>query len=217
MIKKTSYKDQVYQYLKQAIIKGEIRPGEIYSEQMFASQLEISRTPVREAMLQLKHEDLIEIYNNRGIGIKPITFADVRQILQARTAIEGYSVRYLTENIDSAQGQKAAEQLQACLAETEKFSEDSANHYEYMKADIEFHGIIVRFTQNMYFIRMVDQMRTRLEQTTVNSLTFKDRHKDALSEHRQILRHICGGDVEQAEKCFNKHMLITENILKKML
>ncbi|MDQ0203942.1 GntR family transcriptional regulator [Pectinatus haikarae] len=216
MIKKVSYKDQVYQYLKQAIVKGEINPGEIYSEQMFADQLEVSRTPVREAVLQLKHEGLVEIYNNRGISVKPISIDDINQILQARTAIEGYSVKYLTERITSAEGQKSLKQLLACLNETESLLEESTGHYKYMKADIEFHGIIVHFTKNMYFIKTVDQMRTRLEQVTVNSLTFKNRHRDALSEHKKIFEGICSGNAEKAENIFIEHMLITGNILKKM-
>ena len=54
MLKKVSYKDQIYQYLKEAIVKGELLPGEVYSEKQFADKLNVSRTPVREAVLQLK-------------------------------------------------------------------------------------------------------------------------------------------------------------------
>ena len=90
MLQKVSYKEQIYQYLKEAIIKGDLKPGEIYSEQQFADKLNVSRTPVREAILQLKSEDLVEIYNNRGLGIKPLTEADLEQIIQARIAIENY-------------------------------------------------------------------------------------------------------------------------------
>lgn len=214
MIKKISYKDQVYQHLKQLIVKGDLNPGEIYSEQMFANQLEVSRTPVREAILQLKHEGFVEIYNNRGISVKPISLDDINQILQARTAIEGYSVKYLTEHIHTVEGQKALQQMQNCLNETKNFLADNASHYKYMKADIEFHGIIVHFTQNTYFIKTVDQMRSKLEQITINSLTFKNRHKDALAEHQKIFQGICSGDGQKAESIFNEHMLITGNILK---
>lgn len=213
MLKKVSYKDQVYEYLKEAIIKGELKPGEIYSEQQFADMLNISRTPVREAVLQLKSEDLVEIYNNRGLGVKAISLEDIQQILQARSAIEGYSVRYLAKRVETPEGKEALEALRICLEQAEGLVQDEADHYEYMKADIEFHGIIVRFTQNIYFIRMIDQMRTRMEQATVNSLTLKNRHIDALQEHKVIFSHLCKGDVEKAVEALQEHMRITERIL----
>jgi len=98
MLKKVSYKDQIYQYLKEAVVKGELLPGEVYSEKQFADKLNVSRTPVREAVLQLKNDDLIEIFNNRGFGVKATSPDDLRQILQARLAIEGYAVLCLANH-----------------------------------------------------------------------------------------------------------------------
>lgn len=215
MIKKVTYKEQVYDYLKERIIKGELTPGNVYSEQQFADLLEVSRTPVREAILQLKNEDLIEIYNNKGFGIKTISLDEIQQILQARSAIEGYSLQYLTKRIDTAAGQTAIQELKDCLKKAEQLSTDLENHYAYMKADVEFHGIIVRFTKNKYFIRLVNQMRTRMEQATINSLTLKNRHIDALKEHQEIFKCICSGDIKKAENAYQKHMEITIKVLKK--
>lgn len=216
MIKKTSYKDQVYEYLKEAIIKNKLKSGEIYSEQMFADKLNVSRTPIREAVLQLKHENLIEIYNNRGVCIKAPTIDDIKQIIQARIAIEGYSVRYLTERINSPDGQIALKQLTDCLKKSKTLLVDNASHYAYMKTDVDFHNIIISFTQNMYFIKIADQMRAKLEQFTTNSLTFKNRHADALIEHQYILQAISSGDVQKAVCTLNEHLHITGSILKKI-
>ena len=214
MINKTSYKDQVYEYLKSAIIKGDLQPGEIYSEQMFAERLNVSRTPVREAVLQLKHENMIEVFNNRGLSVKPILFEDIQQIIQARMAIEGFSVRYLAQQIDTAEGKETLKKLEACMGQEREFSSSEA-HYEFMKADISFHEVIVAFTKNPYFIRTSDMMHTRLEQVVVHSLASEDRHMAALQEHEDILEAIRSGDAVQAQKAFEAHMLITERILSK--
>ena len=215
MIKKVTYKEQVYSHLKEDIIKGDLKPGEIYSEKVFADLLQVSRTPVREAILKLKDEGLVEIYNNRGIGIKPISLDEIQQILQARTAIEGYSVHYLAERAKTQASKKTLEDLKKCLETTEVLSKDLKNHYAYMKSDVEFHGIIVRFTGNRYFIRLVDQMRTRMEQATVNSLTLKNRQLEALQEHINVFECICSGDTQKADAAFRTHMDLTVRTLRK--
>ena len=84
-----------------------------------------------------------------------------------------------------------------------------------MKADVNFHRIIVEFTRNRFFIRLIDQMRTRMEQATVNSLTLKNRHINALKEHQKIFRCICAGSGDDAVEAYRDHMAITMEILKK--
>ena len=118
MIKKVSYKDQVYQYLKHAIIKGELQTGVIYSEQQFADKLEVSRTPVREAVIRLTNEGMLEVFSNRGWGVKPVLPEDLQKILQARIAIEGYSLRYLVRHRDEAAFQKVIREMQACQSDS---------------------------------------------------------------------------------------------------
>lgn len=215
MLKKISFKDQVYEYLKKAIVKGDLTPGEIYSEQMFADKLSVSRTPVREAVQQLKNEDLVEIFNNRGFGIKQIVYEDIKQIIQARIAIEGYSVRYLTEHIQSSEGQQALCKLIECMEREITFSSSEQGNYEFMEADIEFHRHIVKFANNIYFIKTFDMMQNRIEQVIVNSLSGSQRSLSALKEHEEILKYIQSGDVSNAVKAFETHMQITEQILKK--
>ena len=214
-LQRVSFKDQVYAYLKQAIVKGELKPGEIYSEQMFADRLSISRTPVREAVLQLKHENMLEIYNNRGIGVKPLLFDDARQIIQTRTAIEGYSIRYLAQRIADEEAQQVLQQLEECLEQEKAFTDQNCDIYEFMQSDVDFHGIIVRFAKNEYFIKTIDMMRARLEQATISSLQFKNRNAAALKEHWAILKCIRSGKADDAYAAFEQHMKITEDIMRK--
>lgn len=212
MLHRVSFKDQVYEYLKKAIINGELKTGQIYSEQMFADQLNISRTPVREAVLQLKQEHMLDVYNNRGIMVKPLLFADVQQIIQARIAIEGYSVRYLAQRIDTEEGQAALQQMALCL----KLEEDTENFnvYDFMKSDVEFHGLIIAFTKNEYFAKTIAMLRSRLEKATLSSLKVKDRTQNALQEHRQLMDAIQSGDGARAYDFFEHHMTQTEKLMR---
>ena len=206
MIKKVSYKDQVYQYLKHAIIKGELQTGVIYSEQQFADKLEVSRTPVREAVIRLTNEGMLEVFSNRGWGVKPVLPEDLQKILQARIAIEGYSLRYLVRHRDEAAFQKVIREMQACQSDSESFAQDESHHFEYMKADTDFHCLMVSCTDNAYLKRINDQMRTKIEQATYNSLHMSRRNAKACLEHHQILQEILHGDENSAMRAFMQHM-----------
>ena len=213
MLKKVSYKDQIYQYLKEAIVKGELLPGEVYSEKQFADKLNVSRTPVREAVLQLKNDDLIEIFNNRGFGVKATSPDDLRQILQARLAIEGYAVLCLANHPHDKRWQETVTALMECQKTEAGYSEDDESHYEFMKADIKFHHLIVDFPQNAYLSRMANLMRTKIELATVHSLRSTHRHGKAYEEHQQILDAILTGDSDRAASAFRKHMEETVIVL----
>lgn len=214
MIQRISLKEQVYQYVKKAIINGELKTGEIYSEQMFATRLNISRTPVREAVLQLKHENMLEIYNNRGIMVKPLLFGEIKKIIQARAAIEGYSVRYLTRHVNTAAAQEVMIALGACLELARNAMEKGQNLYDFMQADMDFHGLIVQFTENEYFINSIQMLRSRIEKATVNSLKQGDRMSAAICEHGQLFDLIQSGDEVKACASFERHMDNTVEIMR---
>lgn len=200
--------------MKKAIINGELKTGEIYSEQMFATQLNISRTPVREAVLQLSQENMLDIYNNRGIMVRPLLFEEIQKIIQARVAIEGYSVRYLTRNIHMEQAQEILISLDTCLILEKNALNKEQNFYDFMQADMDFHGLIVHFTQNDYLINSIQMMRSRLEKATVNSLKQGNRMEIAIKEHSALLLHIKSGDEIKACESFEQHMKNTEDIMK---
>lgn len=214
MLQKVSYKEQIYKYLKEAIIKGDLKPGEIYSEQQFADKLNVSRTPVREAVLQLKSEDLVEIYNNRGLGIKALTEDDLKQIIQARIAVESYGVHRLARHYKEEEAQETIKALERCLVESYALTQDEAHHYEFMKKDMEFHLLILNYTHNSYLIRWYEQLRVHVERATIHSLLSVKRNARAYAEHQQILEAIAAGNVDKAVDALSYHMKQTAKVLE---
>lgn len=214
MIQRVSIKEQVYQHLKKAIINGDLKTGEIYSEQMFATQLNISRTPVREAVLQLKQENMLEVYNNRGIMVKPLLFEEIKKIIQARTAIEGYGVRYLARHFDTPAAQEIFIGMDTSLQLEEAAMHKGEEFYDFMQADMDFHGLIVQFTENEYFINVIQMLRSRIEKATVNSLKQAGRMRVAIQEHGQLLALLKRGDEAAAGASFELHMKNTKEIMR---
>ncbi len=213
MINKVSFKDQVYQYLKSGIIKGELKTGEIYSEQQIATRLEVSRTPVREAVIRLVNEGMLEVLSNRGWTVRPVAAEDIQEIIQARIAIEGYCVRYLARHYSEAFGQDYLARLKACQAASERFALDENSHYEYMKADTDFHSLLVESTGNSYLLKLSNQMRAKVEQATYNSLNLNSRSAMACFEHQEILKQLMVGNEEAAIRAFMLHMEKTAQVL----
>lgn len=217
MIKKISYKDQVYEHLKQAIIMGEMSADEIYSEQMIADKLQISRTPVREAVLQLRFENLVDVFSGRGFSVRPIHFFDVQQIIQARTAIESASLRALIVGLDTADGREILEQMETCVKQDMPATLTDEDNYNFMRADMEFHMLSVAFIANEFFIQIMNTMRTRLEQAIVSSLKKQNRTIAAIDEHEKIFSAVKRHDTDGAIRALVEHMETTENILREMM
>ena len=212
VIKKVSYKDQVYQYLKTALIKGELHTGEIYSEQQVADQLNVSRTPVREAVLRLTHEGMLEVHANRGWMVRPVSEDDLREIVAARIAIEGYSIRWLTVQAPEHMWKKSLARLAAVQEKSRAYIEGDTEHYEFMKLDTAFHTLLVAATGNSYLIRIHEQMRTKLEQAIFTSLPHRRRHAEAWEEHAAILAGIERRDEAEAMRAFMAHMTATARV-----
>ncbi|BEU86651.1 GntR family transcriptional regulator [Selenomonas sp. TAMA-11512] len=212
MIKKVSYKEQVYQYLKTALIKGELRTGEIYSEQQVADQLNVSRTPVREAVMQLTNEGMLEVLANRGWTVRPVSEDDLREIIVARIAIEGYSIRWLTAEALEPVWQETLARLDTVQEQSRPYIADDHTHYEFMKLDTEFHTLLVAATENSYLIRIYEQMRTKLEQAIFTSLHHRRRHAEAWEEHAAILSALERRDEADAMRAFMVHMRETARV-----
>lgn len=213
-IQRTSLKAQVYEYLKQSIINGEIKVGEIYSEQYFADKLSISRTPVREAILQLKHENLVEIKANRGIVIKPLYLDEITKIIETRLVIEGYSSTLLAKNSTDKRAIELITSLTENLQRQQSILQKDNAYYDFMKLDLEFHQRIIDFTENNYFTEIIKMLRTRLEIATLTSLHTEHRLIDAYLEHVALINAIKTGDASKAFKAFDFHMQKTLEIMR---
>lgn len=217
MIKKISYKDQIYDYLKQAIITGEMKTSEIYSEQMIADKLNVSRTPVREAVLQLRFENLVDVFSGRGFGIRPVHFFDVQQIIQARTAIEGAGLRALIIGLDTPEGQETLQQMEWCVTQDMPAKLSDESNYDFMRVDMAFHMLSISFTGNEFFIQIMNTMQTRLEQAMFKALDKQKRPGDAIGEHEKIYLAVRRRDTDGAISALADHMRMTESILREKM
>ena len=211
MIIRTTLKEQAYVHLKEAILNGTIKNDVMYSEQWCADLLNISRTPVREALLQMKNEDIIEIYSNKGVMLRPITEQEVTEIMQMRTAIEGYCCIHLVQHIHDPLARELIVNLEKIIENMSRMH-DIGNYTEYIKRDLQFHTEIIEFSRSQKFMQATEKMYFRMEQFSFEVIA--SRSERAIEEHTSILNAIKKGDPTEAYAACMDHL---EKIRIKML
>lgn len=200
-VAKTTLKDQAHDYIRNAIVSKELAMNRIYSIPELSNILNISRTPVREAVLQLELEGYVEILPNKGMRIKAFDLQTITEIYQMRMAVEGFCCAYLAQNIFRAEAQKLLLFLSMLLEENEK------NTINFTHNDLLFHQKIIDFSKNRRFIEILSNMRLYTSEFFQKLM----RWDNAIAEHKNILDAIVAGDADAARRASDVHVLNTYN------
>ena len=199
--KNPSLKEQAYIDIRNAIIEKKIRRDRIYSEQWFADSFSISRTPVREALLQLRSEGLIDVLPNRGMIIKTQTLEDAKQIYQMRAAIEGYCAAYMAAHSTEPEAIRVLDRIEECMNRCrENFNLDD---------ELAIHVEAIAFTGNPMFEAEFRRMRLRIELFWHDVIALTNRGEEAHMEHVQILEAMRAGDPHKAYLASMNHSQVT--------
>jgi DNA-binding GntR family transcriptional regulator len=199
-------RDWVFECLRTSIVAGDLAPGQRIVEADLAKQLEVSKSPVREAILQLKQDGLvIDAPKGRGVVVAPLKPSDVREIYSVREALEGIAVRTLAasprpERIAQLQG--IVDRMRQALADG-----DARRQFE---LDVDFHTALCAATGNRRLQDLFAGLRPDIQRIflfAVNAMTLEgaDASDAALAEHEQILQAIAAGDVTLAAARLETH------------
>lgn len=201
-------RDVVFQTLRQAILRGELEPGERLMEIQLANKLGVSRTPIREAIRKLELEGLVLMIPRRGAVVAEITEKSLRDVLEVRRALEELSVGLACERISDEDIQKlkeAAKEFEVAL--------ESEDVTVYAEADVKFHDIIYFATDNQRLIQLLYNLREQMYRYRVEYLKRKEVHQSLLREHEYIIECIEKRDKEHAMQAICTHI---ENQEKKV-
>lgn len=210
MIEVPNLRERVYKALKEMIIIQEIPPGEKLDEDSLASQLGVSRTPVRESLYRLENEGIVKIIPRRGAFIVKHSKESINEILSVREVLEGLSAREAASHITDA----ALEVLESL---SEKFSESNVRllSKEYLQVDVKFHKTIIEASKNEWLISLMNILNDHIQMLRLRTVTFQGRPEQSLSEHRRILEALKAGDPLLAESLMREHINnVRESYLK---
>ncbi|MGC4961165.1 GntR family transcriptional regulator [Gordonia sp. DT218] len=195
--------ERVYREVKGKILTNEIVGGELISEGDVASRCAVSRTPVREAFLRLEAEGWMRLYPKRGALVVPIGDREARDVVEARTLLEGHAVRSVVGDhaVRGALAGRLAENLIAHRAA------DPADIAEFSRLDAEFHQLIVTAGDNPLLADFFVSLGERHRRMTTASV-----HRDTavaariLSDHGELLAAIEAGDADVFGTALRAHL-----------
>ncbi|MBO5461223.1 MAG: GntR family transcriptional regulator [Ruminococcus sp.] len=194
-------RDVVFNTLRQAILRGELKPGERLMEIQLANKLGVSRTPVREAIRKLELEGLVLMVPRKGAEVAQITEKSLIEVLEIRKALEELAVRLACERIspEGLEELKSAEKRFAAVLEDEDITVVA-------EADIAFHDVIYNATGNQKLIQLLNQFREQMYRYRVEHLKRKEFHPQLLAEHDEIIQTIVERSKDKAADLICSHI-----------
>ncbi|RDY26012.1 GntR family transcriptional regulator [Romboutsia weinsteinii] len=194
-------RDVVCESLRRTLIEGKVPVGERFVEKEYSQRLNISRTPVREALKQLESEDLVEYIPRVGVVVKRICKEDVIEIYKIRLSLEVLVVNTAMECIT----QEEIDKISNLLDYTEKVNNEG-NLEEVIQLFGEFNSIIYKSSKMKRLPAMISNLNNYLQRFRNISIEDDNRREKALSEHRLILNAIISKDKELAERIIKTHL-----------
>jgi len=194
-------RDVVFNTLRQAILRGELKPGERLMEIQLANKLGVSRTPIREAIRKLELEGLVLMIPRRGAEVAEITEKSLRDVLEVRGALEELAVKLACQKITD-------EQIQELRAAEKEFEMalSSGDVTVYAEADVKFHDVIYHATDNQRLIQLLFNLREQMYRYRVEYLKREESHGTLLIEHKKIIEAIASRDMEASVDAVCQHI-----------
>lgn len=194
-------RDVVSKTLRQAILTGDLKPGERLMEIHLANKLGVSRTPIREAIRKLELEGLVVMVPRRGAQVAQITEKSMSDVLEVRLALDELAVQLACGRISEEQKQ---ELKGACIAFEEAVKTRDA--HVIAKQDVAFHDIIFQATGNARLTQMVNNLAEQMYRYRFEYIKDERQHDMLIKEHRRIYESIVKNDVEAAKEAIRIHI-----------
>ena len=195
-------RDVVFNTLRQAILKGELKPGERLMEIQLANKLGVSRTPVREAIRKLELEGLVLMIPRKGAEVAEITRRDMEDVLEVRTALEELAVKDACDHITDAQ----LSELKKASNEFKKALLEGKDLVTCADADMHFHDVILSATNNRRLIQMLNNLSEQMYRYRMEYLKDERTHKTLIEEHDAIRRALKKHDKVKAGAAIRVHI-----------
>lgn len=205
-------RDVVFNTLRQAILRGEMEPGERLMEIQLAQKLGVSRTPIREAIRKLELEGLVIMIPRKGAEVAHITEKDMRDVLEVRCTLEELAVSLACKNVTEERiaDLKAANKV----FESSIVSKDVVNIVD---ADVQFHDAIYAMTDNVRLIQIINNLREQMYRYRLEYVKDARTHSILISEHNDIIRQLSEKNIDAAKMVVRQHINNQEKGIVRLL
>lgn len=208
-MQKASGRERAYRHLRETVLVDPEVQGTFLNEVDLAQDIGVSRTPVREALLLLVAEGLVEMVPKRGAYVPPLSGRQIRELMELRTLLEQHAA-----SVTLAQKSVPVEDMRAALAEQERLlAAEPCDAQEFIEWDRRFHQSLVDAAGNELIARTYAGLRTRQVRVGVAAL-FRtiDRQRAVCTEHGRIVDALDSGDEAAAHAAISEHLRITQQL-----
>ena len=188
-------RDVVFKTLRQAILKGDMVPGERLMEIQLAKKLGVSRTPIREAIRKLELEGLVTMVPRKGAEVAGITEKNLRDVLEVRRALEELAIELACERIH-----------EDMVTELVKDATAGSDAIKIARMDEKFHDIIFQATENDKLVQMLNNLREQMYRYRLEYIKDEKTRQTLLAEHEEIINAIQSRQVSQAKSAIRSHI-----------
>jgi len=206
-----SQSEEAYLRIRDRIVSLEMPPGSVVNEARLRENLNIGRTPIREALQRLARENLVKSVPHRGTFVTDVNITDLARITEVRVVLEAHAARLAAEKLASTD-RGAIEDL---LAVVERRS--VTDQRELMQLDQKIHQLVYRATRNPFLEATLERYLNLSLRLWYLVLDREIRLREAVDEHVELLKAILSGDGDLAEQIMRRHVTGFEDEIRKVL
>ena len=206
-----SQSEEAYLRIRDRIVSLAMAPGSVVNEARLREELQIGRTPIREALQRLARENLVKSIPHRGTFVTDVNITDLARITEVRVVLESHAARLAAEKLSTAD-RRAVEEL---LAVVERRS--VTDQKQLMRLDQEIHQLVYRAARNPFLESTLERYFNLSLRLWYLVLDREVRLREAVDEHVELLKAILVGDGERAEQIMRRHVTGFEHEIRKVL
>ncbi len=198
-----SMQEIAFQAIKKAIMRKEFLPGNIYSEQVVAKEIGMSKTPVHQALLDLENKGFVSLLPRKGFKVNVLSAENIRNMFELRRALERAVILKIALRL-------SAESIQ----DLEKIIEDikqTLDPIAFQKHDRAFHRYLASLSNNIYFINALNTVWDLSDWVGASILRKRGGYNQAAKEHMVIYEFLTVGRAEKAAAAMERHLISTES------
>ena len=200
-----SLREQVYQALRKIILQGDLVSGERIVETKLAKQLNVSRTPIREAIGQLQREKLIVASPHGGFKVTTLSIQDAMELYDCRIALEQVAVADACKLADLQQLQKLEKYVLAA-EQIAQSSLESTDSERLLELDYQFHRLIAYSSGNKWLLALLEQVFDKMALLRIQTTKHNPQVLEIRFEHRQVYEAIAQRNPDLAQKIIREHL-----------
>ncbi|MBN2982486.1 MULTISPECIES: GntR family transcriptional regulator [Cohnella] len=197
-------RDKVYEYIKQSIVAGVYKSGDRIVERELADQLNVSRTPIREALFRLETQGFVKTLPRKGVVVSSLSPEEIVEIFTILSALEGLAMKQAAQKADAAQ----REEMSRILEEIEQALAAPDNDFEKERWKFHFaiNDVVCRAAKSPRLAAMLDDLSDYIRSFVQVGYDLPGRQRKATEEHRDLIRAVRDGEADLAETYIKVHL-----------